>query len=58
MVWKQNSPYHWDCGEMRIVKENCPRRGGIVFKLWDGIELTWHESFESATKHAEIAVHV
>jgi hypothetical protein len=48
MDWVQKSHCHWDCGDFRIVKEYCPRRGGTVFKAFDGKQITYHQTLDEA----------
>lgn len=55
MDFIQTSHCSWDCGEMRIIKEYCPRRGGVSYKLWDGRQVTYHPTLEQALKAAEAA---
>lgn len=39
---------------MRIVKQFCPKLGGVVFKLFDGAKVTNHESLAEAQAAAAL----
>lgn len=51
--WVQTSHCSWDRGEMRIVKQHCPREGGVRFKLFDGARVTLHMTLEDAKREAD-----
>ena len=48
MDWVQTSHCSWDFGEMRIVKQFCPKNGGVIFKLFDGKMVKIYDSFDAA----------
>lgn len=52
MNWESTSHCSWDCGDMRIVKQFCPKLGGTVFKLFNGERVTNHASLAEAQASA------
>lgn len=48
----------WDRGDQTIVKQYCPRQGGVVFKLFDGNNVTSCADLASAITKANEAVNV
>jgi hypothetical protein len=52
-MWIKTHHCAWDFEDMRIVQEFCKRRGGIVFKLFDGQAVHYFKSLVDAQAFAE-----
>lgn len=54
MEWLQSTHCSWDSRDMRIVKQFCPREGGVVFKLFNGENVKTFQSLAEAQAAAEV----
>lgn len=54
MIWEQTTHCSWDCAEMRIVKQFCPKMGGVVFKLFNGANVSNYASLAEAQAAAAV----
>lgn len=53
-MWEKVSHCAWDKGDMRIVEQYCPKRGGVTYKLFDGGAVSYFESLAEAQAFAQL----
>lgn len=54
MQWEQTTHCSWDANDMRIVKQFCPKMGGVVFKLFNGANVKHFASLAEAQAAAVV----
>lgn len=54
MNWTQTAHCSWDKGEMRILKQYCPKEGGVVYKLFNGETVKNYPSLAEAQAAAKL----
>lgn len=52
MPFTQTSHCSWTHGDMYIIKDFCPAKGGIHFKLFDGRSVSYHKTLDEAKSAA------